>query len=214
VISRGLRRWLPVAGLAGGGFALAAGIEFVSSLGPLSAHMSTHILLMNVLAPLLALALVSGGHTTFASGRSLAAASAIQLVALWGVHAPATWGMASPAAHLLLQGLLFATALGFWWAVMAQPPAQSWRALFALLVTGKLFCLLGALLVFAPRALYPGLAAAHAHPGHAGPGGLEDQQLAGLLMLLACPLSYVLAGIVIAARWLRTLAGGNRAAAP
>jgi len=30
---------------------------------------------------------------------------------------------------------------------------------------------------------------------------LADQQMAGLLMLVACPLTYVLAAIVIAARW-------------
>jgi hypothetical protein len=28
-------------------------------------------------------------------------------------------------------------------------------------------------------------------------GGLEDQQLAGLLMIIACPLSYLTAGLVI-----------------
>jgi putative membrane protein len=66
-----------------------------------------------------------------------------------------------------------------------------------LLVTGKLFCLLGALLVFAPRSLY---LLQNGHEAHFGPITIEDQQLAGLLMLLACPLSYLLAGVVIASR--------------
>jgi putative membrane protein len=31
---------------------------------------------------------------------------------------------------------------------------------------------------------------------------LDDQQLAGMLMLIACPLTYVAAGVVLAGRWL------------
>jgi putative membrane protein len=196
-------RWLPAAGPAGTGSLLAAIMIALSpALGPLSAHMSTHIALMNVLAPSLALALVLRNRQTGAGGWSLAASTAIQIAVLWAVHAPPIFGLGLPALHLLLQALLFVTALGFWWTVLAQPPERTWCSLFTLLVTGKLFCLLGALLVFSPRALYP---AVHAHAGHAGTAVMEDQQLAGMLMLVACPLSYVLAGIVIAARWLRWL---------
>ena len=72
-------------------------------------------------------------------------------------------------------------------------------------MTAKLFCLLGALLVLAPRPIY----AAHSGPHHpvvpSGLTALEDQQLAGLLMLAACALTYVAAGAIIAARWLREL---------
>jgi len=205
-------RWLPVAGPAGVGLLLAAiAIALSPALGPLSAHMSTHIALMNVLAPSLALTLVPRNRQTGPGGWSLAAVSAIQIALLWGVHAPAIFGLGLPALHLLLHALLFATALGFWWIVLAQPPERSWCSLFTLLVTGKLFCLLGALLVFAPRPLYPSV---HAHAGPAGMVMLEDQQLAGMLMLVACPLSYVFAGIVIAARWLRCFDGSERLAAP
>jgi putative membrane protein len=196
-------RWLPAAGSSGVGLLLAAiVITLAPALGPLSAHMSTHIALMNVLAPSLALALVLRNNQTGAGGWSLATATAIQIAVLWSVHAPPIFGLGSPALQVLLQALLFATALGFWWTVLAQPPDRAWCSLFTLLVTGKLFCLLGALLVFSPRVLYPAM---HAHAGHAGTAVLEDQQLAGMLMLVACPLSYVLAGIVIAARWLRWL---------
>jgi putative membrane protein len=196
-------RWLPAAGASGVGLLVAAiVITLAPALGPLSAHMSTHIALMNVLAPSLALALVLRNNQTGTGGWSLATVTAIQIAALWAVHAPPIFGLGLPALHLLLQALLFVTALGFWWAVLAQPPNRAWCSLFTLLVTGKLFCLLGALLVFSPRVLSP---AVHAHAGHAETAVLEDQQLAGMLMLVACPLSYVLAGIVIAARWLRWL---------
>ena len=39
----------------------------------------------------------------------------------------------------------------------------------------------------------------------AGDELLADQRLAGLLMLIACPFCYVLAGIAIAAKWLQEL---------
>ena len=84
------------------------------------------------------------------------------------------------------------TALSFWMLLLSLPDARRWHALPALLLTGKLVCLLAALLVFAPRALY---GAGHAH----GPliAALDDQHLAGLLMIAACPLSYLVAAVVI-----------------
>jgi putative membrane protein len=66
----------------------------------------------------------------------------------------------------------------------------------AVLVTGKLFCLLAVLLALSPRVLYP--LSSH----HANAVSLVDQQLAGLIMIVSCPVTYVLAGVVIASRWL------------
>lgn len=210
--SGGTVDWAPV-GLVLSAIAISALLALKTgavALGPLSAHMSAHILLMNVLAPLLVSTFLAWRPqtTTHLFGSMLAAASLVQIVMLWGAHIPTVLvGVITvPAAHALVQGTLFTIALWFWWAVFAQPREQSWRSLFALLITGKLFCLLGVLLVFAPRPLFQALAMAHVGAGHASVGALEDQQLAGLLMLSACPLSYVLAGIVIAARWLRALA--------
>src|SRR5690606_13880969 len=75
-----------------------------------------------------------------------------------------------------------------------------WRSLLSLLLTSKLFCLLGVLLVFSPRLLYPDVL----HAGHGArlQAPLAAQQLAGLLMLGVCPPSYLTAGVVIAARWI------------
>jgi putative membrane protein len=177
-------------------------------LGPLSSHMGAHIVLMNLLAPLLAVAVVawSGRAMRTASRQALTSATLFQIILLWGAHAPIVLALAMRDAplHMAVQGALFGSSLLFWWAVLAQRDEHLWRSLFALLVTGKLFCLLGALLVFAPRLLYPNLAAPHA-----GVVSLSDQQLAGLLMLIACPLSYVLAGVIISARWLRSLAAAS-----
>lgn len=187
------------------------------SLAPLTHHMSTHMLLMNAVAPLAALALSIGDRPpscVLRSPLSLAIATVVQLAVLWGSHTPfvLTFATQTPAAHLILQGMLFAVALWFWRSVLAQHNSDCWRALVALLITGKLFCLLAALLVFAPRHLYPGVAHAHAVVEPATPE-LSDQQLAGLLMVAACPLTYVIAAIVIAARWLREIAE-DRSAVP
>jgi putative membrane protein len=100
--------------------------------------------------------------------------------------------MAFPGIQLAMHGVLLAAAFSFWMLLLCLPDARRWHALPALLLTGKLVCLLAALMVFAPRALYG--------TGHA-PGPLthplDDQHLAGLLMIAGCPLSYLVAAVVI-----------------
>ena len=188
---------------------LASGIALLrlSPLGPLAHHMSLHILLMNVVAPLMAVTVAAERPRLagfIGSGTALAAASATQIALLWAAHVPAIVErtMASPALGAGLSAVLFVSALVFWTSVIAQRGAKSWRALTALILTGKVFCLLAALLVFAPRLLYPG----SAHGGGSMPvSTLADQQLSGLLMVSICPLTYIAAAIAIAARWLGEL---------
>lgn len=172
--------------------------------GPLSAHMVLHLALMNGLAPLLALG--ARRRLPGALARAWPWATALQLALLWGWHAPGVLdrAMASAPLHLAMQASLFAAALLFWASLAAQPPEGRWRAVAALLVTGKLFCLLGALLALAPRLLYGGGHAMH------GMATLADQQVAGLVMIVACPLSYVLAGAVVTARWILALERAGR----
>lgn len=173
------------------------------SLGPLSGHMAQHILLMNVVAPALALTLIRLSLPL--RGRALLAATLLQLVLIWGWHAPGVLPIAAnhSVLHLAMQASLFAGALLFWGAVFAIGGSDRWKPIVALLVTSKLFCLLGVLLAFSPRLLYdPGMCGPLLCPP---PVLLVDQQLAGLLMLIACPTTYLLAGVVIAARWLVAL---------
>lgn len=163
--------------------------------------MAGHILLMNVVAPLLASLLHDGREV---SGRTLLVASLLHLVLLWAAHLPGVMAWYHHDTAMLLSGtVLFAAALWFWRAVLGQGGARRWRGLLALLLTGKLYCLLGVLLVFAPRPLYPGHGSA--------PILLADQQQAGLLMVVACPLSYVLAAVIIAAGWMNALESEARA---
>lgn len=115
---------------------------------------------------------------------------------LWSWHSPpiqyATH--ASPALALGLHAALLAAAVAFWSAVIAS--ANRWQPILALLLSGKLACLIGALLVFSPRLLYASICYGQSVDLDTG-AALADQHLAGLLMLAACPLSYILAAIVL-----------------
>jgi putative membrane protein len=178
-------------------------------LGPLSHHMTQHILLMNIAAPLMAWGLTTlRSHTAVyrnAHSKFLVAASILQIALLWAWHAPAALSVANSLTDvtLTMHLSLFLAALWFWYAVLSIGGAKRWQSIVSLLLTGKLFCLLAAILVFAPRPLYVlGHHAAH-HPSVTTT--LEDQQLAGLLMIVVCPATYVLAGVILAARWLHEL---------
>ena len=169
-----------------------AAIIMAHDLGPQARHMGLHIVAMNILAPLLAALLVARWPAPDAQPRWLWLAALIQVVALWASHAPAVHhlAMTRSGVELATHGVLLLSALAFWTLLLALPDARRWHAIPALLLTGKLVCLLAALMVFAPRTLY---GAGHLH----GAAALADQQLAGLLMIAACPLSYLVAAIMI-----------------
>ncbi|MFV3127281.1 cytochrome c oxidase assembly protein [Niveispirillum sp. KHB5.9] len=169
--------------------------------GFLTAHMTSHMVAMNLLAP--ALVLVGQRFLPVAGTSSwLPAATFCQMTLLWGWHMPAVLELAmhNPLLMGLMHLSLFVAACWFWTCIVSATRSGEWQPLPALLITGKLFCLLGVLLVFAPRPIY-------AMAGHVDPMLLVDQQFAGLLMLTACPLVYVSAAITAARRWLRRVDG-------
>jgi putative membrane protein len=183
----------------------------VDSAGFLTQHMAAHIAAMNVVAPLLAGAWVRiGGIEGRLPERQLAPAAALQIMLLWGWHSPAilTGAFQSTLLLVLMHLSLFLAAVWFWLGVIAGARRGGWSPLAALLLTGKLFCLLGVLLTFAPRGLYEQVAII-CFGSTPLQGLLEDQQLAGLLMLTACPIVYVSAAIAIARRQLTVLSRGG-----
>jgi putative membrane protein len=200
-----------------GAFAVLLGSILVLSsvdLGPLSRHMAAHIASMNIAAPLLAL-LLRGRLSARWRTSSVAAlwlATVIQMGLLWASHVPAIHHTAQSyfPALLGLHASLFLAAFAFWMCILEETSSARWHAMFGLLVSGKLACLLGALLIFAPRVLLPSPRAGHIL--HHGPADLSaalaDQHLAGLLMVVACPLSYVLAAVVLAAQIMSALERG------
>jgi putative membrane protein len=107
-----------------------------------------------------------------------------------------------------MQVSLFISAFYFWRALLRLAPTSRWHAIFVLLLTGKLFCLLAVLMIFAPRPLYGLPTNPYVVHAHDLPQALADQQLAGLLMIAACPLSYLIAGVIIAAQMIRPQSSG------
>lgn len=191
------------------GTVLFAGAIILSlyELGSHSRHMALHIASMNVVAPLLAALVVNRGSALTTRPAVLWIATAVQIVLLWAWHAPVVYdfAMKSHAAQLAMHGLLFVAALLFWLALLTVCKPARWQTVPALLLTGKLACLLAALLIFAPRTLYDAAAhLAHSAERLSGLGNLDDQHLAGLLMITACPLSYLVAAVMIAVQLVNT----------
>jgi putative membrane protein len=167
---------------------------FVSPLCALGSALFTarvvhHVLLAAVLAPLLAVALRP--HARIRG--SLTANVAVQTLVFWAWHAPSPYSaaMSNDALFWLMQLTITASALGFWSAVLrAEAPA----AAAGLLATMVQMGVLGALITFAPRALYP----PHLETTAAwGLSPLEDQQIAGLFMWAPAAAIYLMAALAI-----------------
>jgi len=186
---------------------------YVGIAGAFSRHMIVHIALMTVAAPVLASLFLKLRYSSAkpASVSTLFAAITLQAALLFAWHSPPGIGLAMEghAGALLMQATLLFSALWFWLTIFNQTGEYLWRAVIALLLTGKLFCLIAVLLIFAPRVLY-GMTAANM------PMAIElaDQQLAGLLMVTVCPITYVLAAIVLISRWFQTLCDSQSDVAP
>lgn len=183
----------------------------LNGFGTLSNHMLQHIVLMNLAVPILAICAAKRFRLR-ELWRSWPWATALQVALLWGWHSPSVLpqATASPALMVCMHASLIAASAWFWLSIVAMPRDAGWRGIFALLITGKLFCLLGALLVFAPNVLFDFALGGHHHHATTGPTGVADQQVAGMLMLVACPLTYVGAGIFMASRWFLNLESDPR----
>lgn len=187
--------------LALSGVAVLA-LVFVSPLCALSvalfsARAMHHILLVTCAAPLIAAAFPArcGGH--------LAIALLASTTSFWVWHLPTPYdqALANSAIYWLMQVSLLGTAIWFWRNLFAaEPLPATLAATFAMTQMG----LLGALLTFAPDALYT----AHAGTTQAwGMGQIADQQLAGLMMWVPGIIPYGVAAALVARRiWTRAVA--------
>lgn len=171
-------------------------------MGHLSSHMAQHLVIMNMVVPV-GIYFLFRNRDLGRIWRLWPWATALQLAMIWGWHTPSALNtaMANPFLMVVMHVSLATSAALFWGAIAAMPRSEQWRAALALLITGKLFCLLGALMVFAPNALFSMPGSPMLRPAD----GITDQQMAGMIMLVACPLSYVTAGIVLAGRWFLSL---------
>jgi putative membrane protein len=176
--------------------------------GAFSAHMTMHMGVVAVAAPLIAFG-VAGGKLDPA-GRvpalfSPIPASVVELLVVWAWHTPALHHAARHDALALVveQGSFLLSGLLVWIAAFggAAPGRARRRAagVVALLLTSMHMTLLGALLALPPRALY--VHAAHAHGSSLS--AVEDQHLGGAIMLGVGGVSYLTGALWLMSQLLR-----------
>jgi putative membrane protein len=174
--------------------------------GSFSAHMTMHMGVVALAAPLLALG-ISGGRLdpVTRAPRLLAPipASIVELIVVWAWHAPALHHAARHSAFglVLEQGTFLVSGLLVWMSAFGGETRdrddRTGAGVVALLLTFMHMTLLGALLALSPRPLY-------AHAGGSGPHSpLTDQHVGGAIMLLGGGFSYLLGGLWLTARLLR-----------
>lgn len=183
---------------------IGLGLFALLHVSPLCALSSTfftvrvvhHMALVLIIAPLLAIALEPWLNRLVRPLWSWTAAAA---GAFWFWHAPGAYSAAlsSDLLYWLMQTSLLVTATGFWAAIRRS---EVGTAIGALLATTVQMGLLGALITFSVRPLYP--------PHFVSTFGwgvspLADQQLAGVVMWAPGSFAYLFAALLIGRHWLR-----------
>jgi putative membrane protein len=170
------------------------------------AHMTMHMGVVAVAAPLLALGIAGARLDPVRRAPRLFSpvpASILELVVVWAWHMPALHHAARHSAAGLVaeQGTFLLSGLLVWLSAFGGDRGgrgpRTGAGVVALLLTSMHMTLLGALLALAPRPLY-----AHAH-GLFGLTPLEDQHLGGAIMLLVGGVAYLLGGLWLTAGLLR-----------
>jgi putative membrane protein len=178
-----------------------------STVNSFAAHMTVHISVVAVIAPLLAFGIAGTRLDPVNATPALFAplpASLFELIVVSAWHAPMFHHAARmDSAIFAIEQLSFlASGLLLWLsAVGGRAETRGWRAgagAGALLFTSMHMTLLGALFALTPRPLYP-----HGDPGMFGLDALNDQHLGGTIMLIIGGASYLLGGLWLAARALQ-----------
>lgn len=193
----------------------AVAVLGVAWLGPLpdlarqsfAAHMTMHMAVVAVAAPLLAIA-VSGSPVdpVQAVPRLFApiAASIVELVVVWVWHAPLLHHAArhQTGALVIEQASFLAAGLLLWIAafggVRDQHRLRAGAGVIALLFTSMHMTLLGALFALANRPLFQ-----HGANEQEAVSALADQHLGGAIMLLVGGASYLVGGLWLTGGMLR-----------
>lgn len=193
--------------------ALIAGLAVLAVVwgGPLpslaahsfTAHMTMHMSVVALAAPLIALGIAGTALDGTARLPWLFApllAAMFEFAVVWGWHMPALHGAARAGGLVLVaeQGSFLAVGLLLWLSCFGRASggtlAGALIGTIGLLVTSMHMTLLGALIAFAGRPLY-----GHAHGGDPS-SAVADQQMGGVIMLLAGGLVYLAGGLTLMAR--------------
>jgi putative membrane protein len=189
------------------------------------AHMAQHELMMLVGVPLiiagraLTVWLDAVPHPTRAAAIEILRQPPISLVQRWGtlpivawaLHGLAIWvwhvpvlydaAVGNEALHAFQHATFVGTSALFWWGVLQGRYGRAGygAAVVFVFTTAVHTGVLGAMLTFAPRAIYPWYASA-AHT--LGFDALQDQQRGGLLMWIPAGFVFALLGVALCAAWL------------
>jgi putative membrane protein len=169
--------------------------------GSFTAHMTMHMAVVAVAAPLLAMSLAGSALDPVRAAPLLfpaIPASIVELVVVWTWHVPALHHAARHDTSMLVleQASFLAAGLLLWLAVCGGGRegrrARAGAGVVALLFTSMHMTLLGALFALATRPLFR-------HPAAPGDGSLADQHLGGAIMLLVGGAAYLAGGLWLAA---------------
>jgi putative membrane protein len=180
-------------------------------LGPLpalaprsfSAHMTMHMGVVAVAAPLLALAIAGSRWDParrWPAAFNAIGAAVVELVVVWGWHAPALHHSARTSIEgLVAEQIAFLGAALYAWVASCgggreQRRTRAGSGIVALLLISMHMTLLGALLALSPRPLYRHSAGE--------PRALADQHLGGATMLIAGSGVYLAGGLWLSTRLL------------
>jgi putative membrane protein len=172
-----------------------------------AAHMTMHMIVVAIGAPLIALAIAGTAADPVRRAPALVPPiplAMVELVVVWTWHAPMLHHAARQTAGAFAAEQLTFLAAGvmLWIAAIGGDPEQrrlrAGGGIVALLFTSMHMTLLGALFALANRPLF-----------HHVPSGLEvsvvaDQHLGGVIMLLVGGASYLAGGLSLTADALRT----------
>jgi putative membrane protein len=188
-----------------------------------AAHMTQHLLLVIVAAPLIVVGRPGGPFLAALPrsmsrplGRTLAALRnnvkpLLHPLSIWVLHTLVLWAWHQPTLydaaldneflHALEHSTFFGTALLLWAAVFGERPVSEGASVILLFTTGLQSAALGALIVFASSPLYESHVQA---AGTVATDPLTDQQLAGALMWVPPGILYLAVTAVMFGRLLQS----------
>lgn len=173
-----------------------------------AAHMTQHMLMMVVIAPLYVLAqpfpqfganfgrvIIRLWSPFLRIVRYPILTACLHGMMIWLWHAPNLYVLAldNPWWHIVEHACFIVTAGLFWWAVLRSTQFTAARAFLALLFTLMHTGFLGAILTFARISLY------------GSERTLESQQLAGLIMWVVGGVPYLVAAFWCGERWFKQM---------
>ena len=163
-----------------------------------AAHMTLHMLIVAIVAPLLSIAMAGLRYDPVRRVPALFSpivASVAELLIVWAWHAPGLhhWARHDGLGLIVEQGMFLAAGMWVWLSafggIQPRSRSRSGAGVIGLLLTSMHMTFLGALLALSPRLLYQ-----HQHAASGLPP-LVDQHLGGAVMLVVGGVAYLAGGL-------------------